>query len=48
VKPWMRHTITALVTLTLPIWFIPFMLGLVVFLFGFGLYDSIYRALWGK
>jgi hypothetical protein len=38
----MRHVITVLAVITLPIWFLPFLLGSLIFL----LYSIAYDAIW--
>ena len=47
-KLWHKRAITGLLVVTMPIWFIPFLLVVLVALLVCGMYDSIYRGLWGK
>jgi uncharacterized membrane protein len=47
-KSWQKHTITGLIVVTLPIWFIPAMLLALVALVVGGIYLDIHARLWDK
>jgi hypothetical protein len=47
-KPWVRHAITGLIVVTLPIWFIPMLLLALAGLLVGGIYLDIHKRLWNR
>jgi len=44
----LKKVVTVLLVLTLPIWFIPFIIGILVFFIVSHTYAAVYDVLWSK